>query len=326
MPILDPGESWEPIVDYYNRRAAQNTEQEQGRELRIDDRVRMARNLALGFRAVHAAGYVIGDVNEKNVEVNRQNDIAMVDCDSYGFTDSGTGRAFSNRMGRPEFQAPEVQGDYSNRSQDHDRFGLAVVIFHLLTGYHPYTVTNQPDYPLPGDRIKAWLFPPARRGVSAPDPYRTAWNTLTSQQQELFRRCFDQRFQGQSRPTPEEWVEALLEMPDVVRPPTGLPRKPSFNGLYINRRHFLIWSVGAHAARVIMLEYVETGTSAPTRCVAGVATRSLAGRSSRDVPIAEVRMLVCAVTGIFEAAPSGVVSATVSSAVLTRYCPRRRWG
>ena len=42
MPILDPGQSWEPIVDYYNRRAAQNTEQEQGRELRIDDRVRMA--------------------------------------------------------------------------------------------------------------------------------------------------------------------------------------------------------------------------------------------------------------------------------------------
>lgn len=227
MPILDPGQSWEPIVDYYNRRAAQSTEQEQGRELRIDDRVRMARNLALGFRAVHAAGYVIGDVNEKNVEVNRQNDIAMVDCDSYGFTVSDTGRTFSNRMGRPEFQAPEVQGDYANRSQDHDRFGLAVVIFHLLTGYHPYTVTNQPDYPQPGDRIKAWLFPPARRGVSAPDPYRAAWNALTSQQQELFRRCFDQRFHGQSRPTPEEWVEALLEMPDAVRPPTRLPRKPS---------------------------------------------------------------------------------------------------
>lgn len=219
MPILDPGQSWEPIVEYYNRRAAQNTEHEQGRELRIDDRVRMARNLALGFRAVHAAGYVIGDVNEKNVEVNRQNDIAMVDCDSYGFADPGTGRTFSNRMGRAEFQAPEAQSDYANRTQNCDRFGLAVVIFHLLTGYHPYTVTNQPDYPQPGDRIKAWLFPPARRGVSAPEPYHAAWNALTGQQQELFRRCFDQRFHGRPRPTPEEWVEALLEMPEVVRPP-----------------------------------------------------------------------------------------------------------
>ena len=66
-------------------------------------------------------------------------------------------------MGRPEFQAPEAQSDYANRTQNHDRFGLAVVIFHLLTGYHPHTATNQPDYPQPGDRIKAWLFPPARR-------------------------------------------------------------------------------------------------------------------------------------------------------------------
>ena len=109
MPILNPNESWEAIVEYYNRRAAQNTGATQAREIQIDDRVRMALNLALGFRAVHDAGYVIGDVNEKNVEVNRQNDIAMVDCDSYGFTDPSTGRTFSNNMGRPEFQAPEAQ-------------------------------------------------------------------------------------------------------------------------------------------------------------------------------------------------------------------------
>ncbi len=226
MPILDPGQSWEPIVEYYNRRAAQNTEQEQGRDLRIDDRVRMARNLALGFRAVHAAGYVIGDVNEKNIEVNRQNDIAMVDCDSYGFTDPGSGRTFSNHMGRAEFQAPEAQGDFTNRTQNHDRFGLAVVIFHLLTGYHPYTVTNQPDYPQPGDRIKAWLFPPASRNIAAPQSYDEAWNALTDRQRDLFRRCFDRRFQGQPRPTPEEWVEALREMPAIVTPPTAPSRPP----------------------------------------------------------------------------------------------------
>ena len=181
MPLLDPSASWEPIVEYYNRRAAQTTEQEQGRELRVDDRVRMATNLALGFRAVHAAGYVIGDVNEKNVEVNRQNDIAMVDCDSYGFTDAATGRTFANHMGRAEFQAPEAQDDYTNRTQNHDRFGLAVIIFHLLTGYHPYTVVNQPDHPQPGDRIKAWLFPPSNRAmVEAPAPYDEAWEALTS--------------------------------------------------------------------------------------------------------------------------------------------------
>lgn len=224
MPLLDPSASWEPIVEYYNRRAAQATEQEQGRELRVDDRVRMATNLALGFRAVHAAGYVIGDVNEKNVEVNRQNDIAMVDCDSYGFTDPAAGRTFANNMGRPEFQAPEAQDDYTNRSQNHDRFGLAVIIFHLLTGFHPYTVVNQPDHPQPGDRINAWLFPPSNRMmVEAPAPYDKAWDALTEGQKELFERCFDWQYQGQPRPTPGEWLEALQEMPSDVAPTSQPP-------------------------------------------------------------------------------------------------------
>ena len=227
MPILNQAENWEPIVEYYNRRAAQGTGAAQAREIQIDDRVRMARNLALGFMAVHEAGYVIGDVNEKNVEVNRQNDIAMVDCDSYGFTDTATGRNFSNNMGRPEFQAPEAQGDYANRTQEQDLFGLAVVIFHLLTGYHPYTVNNQPDYSLPGERIGAWLFAPAGRGVTAPDPYNEVWETLTDKQKELFLRVFDKSREGEPRPKPEEWVEALREMPTVPVPASSPTPGPS---------------------------------------------------------------------------------------------------
>lgn len=225
MPILNPAESWEPIVEYYNRRAAQSTGATQAREIRIDDRVRMASNLALGFRAVHEAGYIIGDVNEKNVEVNRQNDIAMVDCDSYGFTDPATGRAFSNQMGRPEFQAPEAQGDYSNRTRNHDLFGLAVIIFHLLTGYQPYTVTNQPNYPLPGARIRAGLFPPAHPGVTAPAPYDASWNALTDRHRELFLRCFDPRNYSQPRPAPDEWLEALRELPAPVAQPQPQPQR-----------------------------------------------------------------------------------------------------
>ena len=213
MPLLPPSDFWEPMVEYYNRRAAESTEQEQGRELRIDDRIRMARNLALGFRAVHAAGYVIGDVNEKNVEVNRQNDIAMVDCDSYGFTDAASGRLFSNHMGRPEFQAPEVQDDYANRTQEQDLFGLSVLIFHLLTGSHPHIVTNRPDHNLTGQRIKAWLFPPADRSLQTTEQYWERWRGLHPEQQELFQRCFNRRRRGKPRPTPEEWIEALAHMP-----------------------------------------------------------------------------------------------------------------
>ena len=211
MPMLDFSVPWAPIIEYYNLRAARLTENFQARELRTDDRARIAMNLALAFRGVHKAGYVIGDVNDKCVEVNRQNDVAMLDCDGYGFTDPATGRAFSNNMGQPEFQAPEAQGNLSNRTQEQDLFGLAVLIFLLLTGYHPYTITGQhaQDYPTFGDRISNWLFPAADQNLTAPQPYCDAWDTLTDRQIELFMRCFDRRYAGQPRPTPQEWAEAL---------------------------------------------------------------------------------------------------------------------
>ena len=231
MPILAPEEEWNPIVEYYNRLAARSTGAAQRRELDFQDRMRMARNLAIGFRAVHDAGYVIGDVNEKNVEVNRLNDIALVDCDSYGFTDSANERIFSNRMGRPEFQAPELAGNYENRTRYHDLFGLAVLIFQLLTGYHPYTVTNQPKFAQTGARIRAGLFPPAMSSLTAPDPYTQAWNALPSQQRELFLRCFDKTYLGQLRPTPEEWVETLSPRQTSGRPQPSPGPRPALANL-----------------------------------------------------------------------------------------------
>ena len=212
MPFLDPGDSWDSIIAYYNRKAAWSVGAAQGRVIGADDWGSMARNLALGFKAVHEAGYIIGDINEKVVMVNQQNEVAIVECDSYGFADPGTGWGFSDySLGRPDFQAPEThQSGYGNRTQNHDRFGLAVLIFLLLTGYHPYTIAGQhaQDYPLPGDRIGAGLFPAADQSLVAPQSYCDAWDTLTDQQVELFMRCFDWRYQGQLRPTPAEWAEA----------------------------------------------------------------------------------------------------------------------
>ena len=275
MPRLDYTLPWTPIINYYNPRAAREIEEIQGRELRIDDRVRIASNVALGYKAVHDAGYVIGDINEKNLEANRQNDVALMDCDSYGFTDPATGDTFSNEMGRPDFQAPEAQGDYANRTQNHDCFGLAVVIFQLLTRYHPYTVTNQPDYAMFGQRISAWLFAPASGGsVTAPDPFNEAWDALTDRQKELFLRCFDKTYEGQPRPTPEEWVEALREMPKAPetaptpsRPtpvptpprPTPAPGQPPGSSNFFKEHKLLTLLLGIGAFIVLMVVVVGLG-------------------------------------------------------------------
>ena len=227
MPKLDYTLPWESIIGYYNQSAARGTGANQGREIRIENRVRIASNLALGFKAVHDAGYVIGDINQSNAEANRLDDVALMDCDSYGFTDPATGRVFSDNYSQDGYQAPEFQDGFI-RGPEQDRFGLAVLIFFLLTGSHPYLVTGQhaDDYETYSERIKAWLFPPASGGsVSAPGYYNEAWDRLTDKQQELFLRCFDKKHEGEPRPTPEEWWEALQELP--AAPPDPAPPQPS---------------------------------------------------------------------------------------------------
>ena len=220
MPKLDYTLPWVAIIEYYNSAAAESRGEAQARDILIDDRVRIAQNLALGFRAVHEAGYVIGDVNQSNAEANRQNDVAFMDCDSYGFTDPVSGRTFSDNMAQDGYQAPEFQGDFV-RTQEQDLFALAVLIFLLLTGSHPYRVTGQhaADYPTLTERVRAWLFPPADQTITTPQAYVDAWDTLTDKQKELFHRCFDKAHQGQPRPKPEDWVEALQELPAVAAPP-----------------------------------------------------------------------------------------------------------
>ena len=206
LPYLD-------LDPYWTSLWIRVVEANRGRHLPMADRVHVALNLALAFRALHSAGYVIGDVNGKDVFASQQNDVILTDCDSYGFTDPATGRTFpDSRLGIPEFQAPEtIRSGYHNRTQEQDLFGLAVLIFFLLTGHYPHVVVGQHaiDYPMFSDRIGAWLFPPADSSLTAPQPYYDAWNTLSDRQSELFMRCFDRRHEGQPRPTAQEWAEAL---------------------------------------------------------------------------------------------------------------------
>ena len=142
MPKLDYTLPWQAIIGYYNQSAARGTGANQGREIRIENRVRIASNLALGFKAVQDAGYVIGDINQSNAEANRLDDVALMDCDSYGFTDPATGRVFTDNYSQDGYQAPEFEDGFV-RGPEQDRFGLAVLIFFLLTGSHPYLVTGR---------------------------------------------------------------------------------------------------------------------------------------------------------------------------------------
>ena len=102
--------------------------------------IRTARNLAAAFNALHAVGYVVGDVNESNILVSETALVTLVDTDSFQVPCGAT--TFRCPVGKPEYTPPELQGvrfREIDRLAEHDAFGLAVMIFQLLMeGIHPF--------------------------------------------------------------------------------------------------------------------------------------------------------------------------------------------
>lgn len=180
---------------------------------------RTARNLAAAVRALHARGYVIGDINESNILVTDTALVTLVDTDSFQVRDPQSGAVYRCPVGKPEFTPPELQGKtfvQMDRTPEHDLFGLAVLIFLLLMeGTHPFAGVYQgADEPPSYDaRILAGHFPyGSRRAPYKPMPAAPPFEMLHPTLRQLFRRCFeDGHANPQARPDAQTWQTALAE-------------------------------------------------------------------------------------------------------------------
>ena len=161
---------------------------------------RVGINLAAAFRAIHAKGYVIGDVNESNILVTESGSIAIVNTDSFQVCNLAKNSIHYCHTSNPEFTPPELQGkDLTkvHRTPQQDLFGLGILIFKLLmAGNHPYDSrflsTEESTYSL--QPIGLGHFPYAENKISlAPLPDSPPFNHLHPDLQELFIACFNRR-------------------------------------------------------------------------------------------------------------------------------------
>lgn len=179
---------------------------------------RTAKNLATALNALHARGYVMGDVNQKNVLVTTSALVSIVDTDSFQVKDPN-GQVYRCPVGVPEYTPPELQGmrlDSTDRAIHHDCFGLAVIFFQLLMeGFHPFTgAPKDPTLSLVGELylhcIKQGIFPYQSNNQFNPPPNAPNFNALHPETQNLFLRCFVNGHKDPStRPTAREWIDAL---------------------------------------------------------------------------------------------------------------------
>lgn len=176
-----------------------------------------ARNTAAAFSTLHDHGHVIGDVNQGNVMVGTDSKVMLIDCDSFQINARGVMHLCE--VGVSHFTPPELQKLPSfegiTRSYNHDNFGLALLIFHLLFGgRHPYS-----GVPLRKDvgealetEIRAFRFAYARnaqlRGV-APPPKSIPLSLVPDSTEALFEQAFTETGVSRTRPTAKQWVSEL---------------------------------------------------------------------------------------------------------------------
>jgi len=213
MPLVS---GMNPIIDFYHPR----TRRHRHPLFSYLYLLRTARNLAACVGALHARGYVIGDLNESNILVAETALVTIVDTDSFQVPDAFRKRLYRCGVGKPEFTPPELQtANFSevDRQTEHDLFGLAVLIFQLLMeGTHPFAGRHSGvgDPPSLEQRIAAGQFPyagyPGNQGL--PMPLALPFDILDPCLRGLFLRCFvDGHHHPGQRPNAQTWQFALEE-------------------------------------------------------------------------------------------------------------------
>lgn len=198
----------------------------------------VARNIAACFETVHKHGHVIGDVNQNSVMVGKDSKVILIDSDSFQVNARGTMHLCE--VGVSHFTPPELQSlssfDGLTRTTNHDNFGLALLIFHVLFGgRHPYS--GVPLKSGVGDAletdIKNFRYAYARdsqsRGIGPP-PRSIPLSMVPDAVEAMFHAAFTERGAQGGRPTAQQWVATL----DSVR---GHLKKCSASSMHIYPDH-----------------------------------------------------------------------------------------
>ena len=186
--------------------------------------IRAAANTARAFAAIHETNSVIGDVNHSSVRVSDKATVRLIDCDSFQVCVGG--RRFLCEVGVPPFTPPELQGRSFRgvvRSPNHDNFGLAVLIFHLLfMGRHPFAgrFLGAGDMSIERAILEFRFAYGSNRAAALMKPPPNVPSIAIASQPValLLERAFSREGLREGvRPAPRDWITVLEELEKQLR-------------------------------------------------------------------------------------------------------------
>lgn len=233
--------------------------------------IHVATNLARAFALLHSAGIVVGDVNERVAMVATDGTVRVIDCDSFQIRHGA--KLFGCDVGTPIFTAPELQNVSTfrgiERTPQHDLFGLAVLLFHLLfLGRHPFSgrclaVADMPIEKAIQEHRFAYSSDNGRTQMQPPPhtpPMGYSGGTLTG----LFERAFSPATaKGQAqRPSAAQWAETLSAFLAQLT-----PCKVNASHAYVPANGPCPWCAIELTTRIDLFSYVEPAAGSATAAV-----------------------------------------------------------
>jgi DNA-binding helix-hairpin-helix protein with protein kinase domain len=182
--------------------------------------VRVALNFARAVAGINELGAIIGDINESVALIDQKGIVTIIDSDSFQYRRGG--QLYRCIVGKAEYTPPELQGQSLakvNRTENHDAFGLAVIIFEILfMGRHPFSGT----YTGIGEQLSIsraieegrFAYSPQKLLTQmVPPPYVPVLADIPLEVADAFQRAFGSpALKSPIRPTAAEWVTLLERM------------------------------------------------------------------------------------------------------------------
>ena len=186
--------------------------------------INAARNVAAAFETIHSHGHVVGDVNQGNIFVAANSIVKLIDCDSFQIT--AAGKHYLCDVGVGHFIPPELQERSFHgvhRTKNHDNFGLAILLFHLLMmGRHPFAGIYSGHGEMPIEKaIQEFRFAYSQnaknKGMSPP-PNTLPLSLLPYTLSALFEGAFSELgIKADARPSAKMWLQTLDNLKSQLR-------------------------------------------------------------------------------------------------------------
>lgn len=179
-------------------------------------RMKLCVNVAIAVHSIHSmSDYVLVDFKPQNVLVSPDGKIALIDIDSLQIS-QGDRVLYPGRVNTLEYSPPEsAKLDRQKRiSRSWDEFSLAVVMYQVLFGLHPYAATPQGQYENMNtldQKISSglWVHGTKTRFIKMKPPLHNNFSLVPQSVQILFQNAFDGN--PNTRPSAERWGKTIFE-------------------------------------------------------------------------------------------------------------------